>query len=245
MKIGRALLKNILPIVLFCTAGKLHSQELLNMEFSYGIQTPAGRLQDRFGQNFGADLGIFVLPGTSGLQLGLAGGMLFGDKVKEDVLASLRTSQGYIYGNDKSVANIQLRMRGWKTMLLIGKDWSFSPAGAIQTRIGGGYLSHKIRIQDDPQRFVPQLDTPYKRGYDRLEGGPLLYSWLGYRHRGIQNNLNFSVGMEAMIAFTKGMRSFQYDLMQPYLDRQLSAWIGIKATWVLVLSDKASAQNWY
>jgi hypothetical protein len=222
------------------------AQRSVALEFSYGVQVPIGRLTDRFGSNFVAEMGTFLYPADgSGWQLGLSGGLLFGDRVKEDVLKSLRTSQGFLYGNDKSVANIQLRMRGWRTLLVLGKDWQLNEVSGIQGRLGGGYLSHKIRIQDDPQTYVPQVHGDYKRGYDRLEGGPLLYAWTGYRYKGGTNNLNFSIGLEGTLAFTKGQRSFQFDLRQPYLDWQASAWVGLKATWVLTVLDRSSAQNWY
>ena len=233
-------------ILSFWALLEISAQESIAVEFSYGMQSPLGRLTDRFGQNFVAEMGTYLYPaGESGWQIGLSGALLFGDRVNEDVLQSLRTSQGFLYGNDKSVANIQLRMRGWRTLMFLGKDWTISPVSGLQGRIGGGYLSHKIRIQDDPQTFVPQVHGDYKRGYDRLEGGPLMYGWMGYHYRGSSNNLNFSIGLEGTFAFTRGLRSFQFDLRQAYLDRKSSAWIGLKATWVLVVLDGSSSQNWY
>lgn len=223
----------------------LSAQQSFITDFSYGLQTPLGRLQDRFGYGYRAGMSFKYHTGLSGLMVSLDGTLLFGDRVKEDVLQNLRTSEGLIYGNDKTAANIQLRMRGRMLGLSIGKQWTLSEVSGIRFSAGAGYLNHHIRIQDDPLTTVPQLSKAYKKGYDRLEGGILLYNTLDWIYSSRDKKVNLSLGLESMLGSGTGLRSYQFDLLQPYTDRQSSAWIGLRAAWILPLYNADNRETWY
>ena len=235
---------SVLLLSIVCSP-PLSAQQRLSADFSYGLQSPLGRLQNRYGHGYRAGIGIKYHTGFYGLMTSIDGAFLFGDRVKEDVLQNLRTSEGFIYGNDKTAANIQLRMRGWLLGLSLGKDWRISELSNIRFATGIGYLSHKIRIQDDPQTTVPQLNAGYKKGYDRLEGGMLLYHTLDWVYQSSDEKINFSLGMEALVGKSTGLRSYQFDLREDFTQRQTTAWIAIKAAWILPFFQKDKSKTWY
>ncbi len=204
--------------------------------FNYGINLPAADLGDRFGQHFNAGISNEWLTASKNFIFGIDGQFIFGQKVKTDVLAQLRTAEGHIYGNDKSIADIQLRQRGFYIGAKIGKILLSSdenPRAGLKITLGAGFLQHKIRIQDDPTRTVPQLNEDYKKGYDRLSNGWALSQFIGYQLLSTDKRLNFYIGIEGLQAFTAGRRSFNFDTQSADNSSRVDISYGIKAGWVL------------
>jgi len=54
-------------------------------------------------------------------------------------------------------------------------------------------MQHKIWINDNANNFA-QLDGDYKKGYDRLTGGPMLAGALGYQYLEKRRFLSFMAG---------------------------------------------------
>ncbi len=204
--------------------------------FSYGLNWPAADLSDRFGQHFSAGLSTEWITPKKDIIFGLDGQFIFGQQVKTDVLAALRTPEGYIYGNDKSIADIQLRQRGFYVGGKIGKiilPAADNPRAGLKLTLGIGFLQHKIRIQDDPSRSVPQLSQEYKKGYDRLTNGLALNQFVGYQKLAPDRGLNFFIGIESIQAFTANRRSFNFDTQSSDTENRLDLSFGIRAGWVL------------
>ncbi len=220
-----------------------HSQEQrLNqgtgflLGFSYGIQWPGTDLADRFGQHFSAGLSTEWITEKKDYIFGLDGQFIFGQKVKTDVLAPLRTAEGYIYGNDKSIADIQLRQRGFYVGGKIGKmlfSAADNPRAGLKLTLGLGFLQHKIRIQDDPSRVVPQLSGDYKKGYDRLTNGLALHQFIGYQKLATDQGINFFIGIESIQAFTESRRSFNFDTQSSEPENRFDLSFGVRAGWIL------------
>lgn len=81
-----------------------------------------------------------------------------------------RTPEGDIIGNDRLLASVVLRKRGYYFGGLVGKLFTFNEKrSGIRLTLGAGLLRHWIRIQDD-NSSVPELTGDYKKGYDRLTG---------------------------------------------------------------------------
>jgi len=206
---------------------------LINM--AYSIQFPGGDLGDRYGQSNTVGLGLEIL-NSKKIIFGLSGDFLFGTKVKEDVLATLRNSDGSIYGNNRSFSAIKLTERGWNVNLLLGKLWNINPkqpTSGIRTTIGAGILQHKIRIQQDPQSFVPQTQGEYGKGYDRLTNGFALTEFIGYQMISNNRRLNFIAGIELVQGFTKNRRDINFDTRMKDDEGKLDLLFGIKFGWTL------------
>lgn len=232
------------PVALFGQQPQFTSNEgtILSYHIAYGVQVPGGDLQDRFGLNFNVGTGVQLLL-KSNWMLEAEWQYLFGSVVKPDVLSPLRTPEGYIFADDGGPADISLRERGWWLGLSAGRLFSLlpgNPRSGLRVSLGAGLLQHKIRIQDDPQAFVPQLTTDYKKGYDRLSNGLALRQFIGYQHFGINRRINFYAGVEFMQGFTENRRTWNTDQIAAETGRRLDLLYGFRAGWVLpfYLGDK-------
>jgi len=245
------LLSGITILILVTSLG-LGAQEeatespVLLSSLGYAYQGPGADLADRFGPNFSLNLQAEWL-NKSDWGFRLEGGYLFGNQVKEDVLAGLRTLERNIIGNDRAPADIPLRQRGWffgagvSRLLRLG---SASRSGLLLS-LSSGLLQHRIRIQDDPVSSVPQLSEELKKGYDRLSNGPYLTELIGYRYLANDRRINFYAGLEFTQAFTQNRRSYDYDLQSRNQTERLDLLFGLRVGWILPFYLESSDQIFY
>lgn len=242
-------------IVLLFTPSEVWSQvsdrnqgAALVPSFSYAAHVPVGALAKRYGTVFSPGVEVHWLTRQTNWLIGIQGQFIFGSQVKEDVLAGLRTESGYIIGNDRLPADLQLRMRGGYLGIQAGKLWSLAadnPRSGIRYSMGAGWLYHQIRIQKDPSRFVAQVEGDYGRGYDRLSGGPALYQWIGYQVFSKNGQVNVYVGIEGLLGISKSLRSYQFDLHGPEAGNQLDQLWGIRAGLAMPWYSGKGRQIWY
>lgn len=216
---------------------------------SYAFQLPAGDLSERYGSNTNVGIAAEWMTDKTNLIFGLESGYIFGNQVKTDVLAGLRTAEGFIVGNDKGIADIPLKQRGYYIGGMAGKLF---PMSAKETRsglrltLGAGLLQHKIRIQDDPERGVAALAGDYKKGYDRLSNGLAFNAFAGYQMLSNDGRINFFIGLEACYGMVQNRRSFNYDTRTQDTRRYNDALIGLRAGWTLPFYvGKASGEIFY
>src|ERR1700741_264013 len=143
-------------------------------------QFPGGDLVKRFGPS--GNVGLpFYYKTKSNFLFGGEFNYFFGHKLKEDVLATLRTPEGSITNSDGNPGKVRMVERGWQVTVCGGKifPW-FGPNknSGVVVMIGGGYMQHKIHITD-LGRNLAQINGAYKKGYDRLSGGPVLSQFVG------------------------------------------------------------------
>ena len=208
----------------------------LLLNFGFGVQQPGGDLADRFGISNGVEVGADYILDPSNWFFGLEGQYFFGTDVKEDVLAPLRTTEGFIIANDRNPANVQLRERGYYLGARVGKLIGLSstnPRAGLRVHLGAGLLQHKIRVQDDPIREVSQLTGDYLKGYDRLTNGLALHQFLGYQLLGKDGGINLIAGLEFFQGFTQNRRSFNYDTRQADTAQRVDLMMGIRFSWIL------------
>lgn len=209
----------LLLCMLLCLSGTLAAQLAVGarngdravlLNFGYGPFRSGGDLADRFGGGFALDGGIDYAPAGGPWQVGLMAAFGFGNTVKEDVLAGLRTDAGHVIGNQRQPASVALRQR----QLFVGPRFGYTlPLGpngraGLKSSTALGYFYSRIRLQPDPVQFVPQIDGRRAAGYDRLAGGPAVYQFLGYQQLALDRRLNFYLGAEITAGFTRPRRSF-------------------------------------
>ncbi len=185
----------------------------MHVSFEYGVQFPGNDLSERFGTSFNLGSQFEIMLTESLWHAGIKGMFLFGNRVGEDVVSNLRTTQGDIIGNDRALADISLRERGYFAGLYVGKVFSFSekqPHSGIKLSLGGGIMQHKVRVQDN-RNSVIQITGEYAKGYDRLTNGPALYGFLGYQHLAANRRLNFLAGVDYMLGFTENKRAYNFN----------------------------------
>ncbi len=204
---------------------------------SYAFQNPASDMADRFGYNFNLGLHTEVMLKKSNLIFGLSGDILFGNEVKEDVLESLRTPEGDIIGNNRLIADVSLRERGFNisgyTGILIPLLKRNRRSG-IRVTLGAGLLQHKVRIQDN-QNTIVQITGEYIKGYDRLSNGLSLTQFIGYQHLDRKRLVNFYVGVEFVEGFTENRRTYNFDIMGHDDTQRRDILVGIRLGWSVPL----------
>jgi hypothetical protein len=210
----------------------------LTLDINYGYATPGGDLKDRFGNSFDVGLGFDLLTNNNWI-IGLGGGIIFGNKVKdkEDVLANFRTPEGQIIGGNASWAAFSLKERGFHTEARFGKLvplLSDNKRSGLRLVLGLGFLQHKIRLQDDPQSQVAQTIGDYSKGYDRLTNGLMLSQFIGYQHLSKNKLINFYGGFESTQGFTQNRRDYDF-LTRQASDKsdRLDLLFGFKIGWIL------------
>ena len=209
---------------------------LISYNVSYGAQLPAGDLADRFGFNYNLGNNVDLILASNWI-IGLDAQFIFGTDVKENpLLNNVIGPEGFIYSNSFTPADIVLRERGFYFGAKAGRLFALSKNNkrmGIRATFGAGLLQHKIRIQDDPQVFVPQLDDTYKKGYDRLTNGLALEQFIGFQYLGILRRVNFYAGFEIMEGFTMNRRSFNFDTQMPDTTSRLDILYGFRLGWTL------------
>lgn len=240
------MIKKVLAIgLLFVSFNLAFGQEesergsFLGLGFSYGLNIPVGELADRFGTNFHAGLSLDWFDGNKNASYGIEGYILFGDNVKEDVLASMRLDNNAILGFDGSYADVFLRERGNYLGLYYRKivaPLKQNKRSGLAVGVGVGALQHKIRIQVDT-RNAPQLEGEYQKGYDRNTFGPALKQMLSYTHLGKSKSVNFALSLEITEGFTKSMRAANFDTQEKPDSGRLDILIGLDFKWFIPLKD--------
>lgn len=196
------------------------------LQLGYGYVLPSPKLPFKSG-------GLPSLGGTyywnKGYSVGIDINYLFGSSVRTDVLERIRTPEGHIYGNNQSIADIQLGWRGWYSGLSIGK--SFNPKGLFFS-LGAGWMQYHYRIQEDPQSFVPQIAGPYRAGYEQRSIGYTFRQSIGYQHLDSENLINFKIGIVAFQAFTQLKNNYQL-AEADYTNQKQHLFVGIHLDWIL------------
>lgn len=203
---------------------------------SYGGHLAGGDLKERFGNNLSPALQLDYLTEPGNWIFSLQGSFLFGSEVKTDVLANLRTAEGFIIANDRAVADVQLRERGFYLGGSIGKLISLSSANyrsGLRIEIGAGLLQHQIRIQDDPVRTVAALTGDYRKGYDRLTNGPALREFIGYQLLSRNRRTNLFIGLELIQGFTQSRRDFDFLLQEKDTAKRMDSLAGLRIGLIL------------
>lgn len=236
MRLWFLLLCGLMPVVLWGQDQRLNEGRAWLIHVGYGWHAPGGDLADRFGNSLSPSLGLDWMQEQSNWLLGIQGTLFFGQNVKEDVLAPLRTTDGGIIGNDRQFADIQLRQRAYYAGIHMGKLLSLgadNPRSGLRLTFGGGLMAHKIRIQEDPSRQVPQLSGEYQKGYDRFTLGPALRQTVGYQLLSKDGRINLHLSLESLQGFTRNQRPLNFDTRQSVNETRLDLLWGIRANWTL------------
>ncbi|MEO1258401.1 MAG: hypothetical protein AAFZ15_06375 [Bacteroidota bacterium] len=217
---------------------------VVTANFLFGGHLAAADLSDRFGSHLSMGLGTDYITQKDWI-IGAQGSFYFGSNVNEDVISSVRNSDGLIFGANGDIATIQLRLRGIYIGGHIGKHFRLNSQkrSGIRATLGAGLYQHKVRIQDDPVVAVPQLNKSYKKGYDQLSNGFALTQFIGYQHLGAMRRANFIIGIELTQGFTQNRRSFDFETRSDINDSRFDLVVGLRAQWLLPFYLGESAED--
>lgn len=217
------------------------------LNFSYGLQAPGADLGELYGYNNKINVTIDYSFPRSSWGLSFGADYFFGREVKTDVLNNLRTQSGYLIGTDGLPADVFLRERGfnlnWSISftkdILKGRN-SFGP----YLSLGGGVLSHWIRIQDE-RTTADQLKRGYDKGYDRRRLGFSFHQFIGLQYLSHNKRINFVAGFDFIQGFTQSVRPYNFDTKSYNEGRNTDLLNGFKIGWILPFYFNESTEEIY
>ncbi len=220
---------------------------LLNINGGYDV--PAGDMGKRFDNSW--RLGPAVMYKTkSNWLMGGRFDFIMGRNVNEDSLmvnirdkyeTGKRNLYEFINNSDQRIG-VPVYERGYAVGLTLGKIFSHSkdhPDNGFVEMTTVGFMQHKINIYDK-DRTVEPLNGGLKKGYDRLTNGLYVGQYVGYVYFAQNKLVNFSLGIDCMVGFTRGRRDYLYDVMRPDNANRLDVLIGIRGGWYLPIFSRKS-----
>ncbi len=217
-----------------------------HISFTYAYQIPGGDLGKRFGPNSNIG-GAFHIKDEKNWYYGIETTYMFSENVTEPgLLQNLLTSNNEIIANDGDVAEVLVQQRGWLITASGGKVIPLrrsNPNSGILLKAGGGFMSHKIRLETQ-MHTVTQLENEYQKGYDRLTTGFTLSQFAGYYYMSNNRFSNFYLGIEAYQGFTRGRRSLNFDTQTRDDQARFDLLMGIRFGWCLQIY-KRTWRNFY
>ena len=214
---------------------------------STAIQSPQGDLEENYGVN--SNIGLSVgWKNNKNKTFELNYNFIHSENVKNtSVLDHLTNNQGWII-NQYGEENLFLMYhRGGLISLDIGKIYNVigpNRNSGIFIKGGIGSMYHKIRIENQ-ENLIPQLKKEYLKYYDRLTVGVLLKQYIGYQNMSNNKLVNFTIGIEIIEGFNKGMRDYQIDLMGPYTEDKFDIYLGLRAGWFFPVLRKNPNEFYY
>lgn len=220
------------------------------LSLSYAYQVPGGTIAKRFGpnSNIGASL---IYKNRKNWMAGFEGTFIFSENIKEtgifDKIAIRTDIPGTIVDATGVPGEIHIFERGYTVNAIIGKIIPFkkgpNPNSGLMILVKGGFIEHKIRIEDIAHSVYPLTDE-YKIGYDRLTQGWNISEFIGYQYFSNQRLVNFFIGFEFLQALTKSQR-FDFDLMRKDNSTHHDFLNSIRVGWTLPLYKKAPKEFYY
>jgi hypothetical protein len=248
-----AMIKNKLLLAFLCCVANVFAQNdefVTDKNFNNAIliapaftaQFPLLDMQKRFGYNsqLGGSLSYQL---RKHWHIGVDAGFMFGTKVKEDsVLNKISTSQGNFVGvQNGTLVNVFLQERGFTVKAFFGKTIVFGKNplnhSGLLLLTGVGFMQHKILI-DVRKETIPQLNSTYRKGYDRMANGPVISQFIGGIYLKHKKWLSFYGGVQADIAFTQSRRVMNFDTQTSDTQKRIDLLIGIKFGWIIPVFKK-------
>lgn len=233
----------LLFAVTVALAGQTHAQRsirdtslfIVPITASYALQAPSGDMAERFGTNSNVALSV-ATKFKSNYLLGLEGGFMFGNNIREEgVLRGITGPSGIILDREGKEAEVLLFQRGYSIFAVAGKLMSVAgpnPNSGILLKLGVGYMRHKLRLESQNNE-VPQLEGDYVQGYDRLAAGPAGMLFVGYQHLSNRRLINFMLGFEMQLGFTEPLRAFNFDTGRRESGTRFDGLTGLRVGWIL------------
>lgn len=216
-------------------------QPKLFIRIGYGSQwTVHSDLSKRYGQHGTLGLGINLIM-KHHWETGPAIAFLFGSKVREDVLASLRSADGELIGSDHQLAEVDLSMRGMMIGWSILRKIKLSTQSYFLVGLQPVWLSHWIRFQNPGNSFEP-IQGNYRYGYDRLSSGLAMEESLTYRFQSNNRLLNLELALTAMQGNSSLRRNLQLDNLLVKKTSSLG-FIGAQARWLVPIFPSKKAEK--
>jgi hypothetical protein len=214
-----------------------------------GYDMPAGDMANRFDNSWRIGPAVMYKSKKNWL-IGARFDFITGRNVNEDSLMvnitdKYETGKRNLYSfinNSGQRIGVPVYQRGYATGITAGKIFSRSkdhPDNGLMLLTTVGFMQHRINIYDK-DRTVEQLNDGLRKGYDRLTNGMYVGQYVGYVYFAQNKLINFSLGLDCMVGFTRGRRDYLYDVMRADNADRLDILIGIRGGWYLPIFSRKS-----
>lgn len=212
----------------------------------FGGDLPFGDLANRYGSNLTTGFN-FMYKTQKNYLFGLDVNYGFGRNFKEDVLAQLKNSDGFIVDNSGYPADLRTSERILNIVLHAGKLLPFGSLNknsGLVVDAGFGYMQHRVHFLDANVQ-IAAINGDIKNGFDRLTNGVVASQFVGYMYLSDSRLLNFYMGVEAYEGFTKSVRKLNYDTGLPDTQSRLDILLGLRIGWILPLYSRTPKNYFY
>ena len=210
--------------------GSLPAAILIDIDYAFHL--PEGDMKTDYYQSNSVGGQLAYLSPKNWI-FGISGQAIFADRVKTDVLAPLRESNGQLITLYGDMGYTSLGERGFIFTGQVGKLFSLNNKNRrhnLEVRLGAGYMEHWTRIRlMTREEELPQLQEDYLKGYDQRRAGLSLQQFIGYRYMSQNRMFNFFVGLDLNQAFTTSVRGWDYHLRQADTSTQFDVLYGLRA----------------
>ena len=230
---------NIMVSYLACGQEELRHLDMISV--GGAVHLPLADIGERFGTS-GAIKFEYNHLFPSGISLGIGGGPIFGETVKEDVLQLLKTEEGRILGIDGRYGFFELSERGFMTYVHASKlipILSLNASSGILIQAGAGIMQHRIKLTDI-DGTIPQIQGEYEKGYDRLSNGISLHEFVAFQYMSNNRRINLRIGLDLNQAFTSNRRDFDFALQRKLEESRFDMLAGLRVDWIIPFYGKRS-----
>jgi hypothetical protein len=215
---------------------------------SFAFQVPGGDLKDRFGNSSSIGPGFMIKTKNNWL-LSAEAGFIFGSNVKNEasILENISTSEGWVIDGNGTYAEIHMYERAFTGLAGFGKlitGLGPNPNSGIMLMLKGGYMQHKIRIEN-PGKTAPQIAGDYKKGYDKLSDGPAISEFVGYMYLGNKRIASFFGGLGCTQAWTRSRRIYDLHDMKKDNAVYLDLLYEVKLGWIIPFYGRTHKEFYY
>lgn len=209
---------------------------------------PIGDMADRFGLSYRFGASMFYKTKQNWL-LGIKSDFIFGNDIKEPGLLSNLGKDKKVINNNGEVKTVLVYERGYTVGVQGGKIFNQilgggNPDNGLIILATVGFIQHRILVSDKNSEF-PQLTPTYRKGYDRLTNGLFIEPFVGYNHFGKDGFINFNIGFNALVGFTGGRRTMNFDTQQPGNNKRLDVLVGIRGSWYVPIFKKKADELFF
>jgi hypothetical protein len=216
-----------------------------------GFDMPGADMAKRFDNSWRFGPGLTYKTKSNWL-IGAKFDFIIGRNIKEDSLMinirdKYESNKQNLYefiNNDGQRIGVPVYQRGYSVGLSVGKIFSRSkdhPDNGFTILTSGGLVQHRINIYDK-DKSVMQLRNDYIKGYDRLTNGFFVEQYVGYSYFARNKLVNFTIGLDVLVGFTKGRREYLYDVMRPDDAKRLDMLFGIRGGWIVPMFKRKSEE---
>lgn len=232
---------------LFGKESKLPARKGWVIGVNGNVDLPAADMAKRFGTSYRVGVSTFYKT-KSNWMFGTKVDFMLGNRIKEDsFMINLLDPYGQVLNQDGERIAPRVRELGYVIALQAGKIFNLSKRSSengILALTSVGFIQHKINIFNK-NNDVPELRKDYKKGYDRLTNGLYVEQYLGYNYFSNNGVVNFHIGLDVGVGFTKVRRDYLFDVRRTDDKARLDVLFGIRGGWYIPMFKRKSEELYF